>query len=158
MSCEYFIHFFQLHSFSIIFRPTKNVVPGCLNPHGHSEYLDGAGYGQDGNGIPTHKLLKVQLKQVDMSTCQESYSLELSSESQMCAKSYRDDIEQDLCYGDSGNTLQYMNTDLDEDGVIYKTPIIKAITSFGIGCAFGIPAVYVNVSHYIDWMESVISP
>lgn len=32
------------------------------------------------------------------------------------------------------------------------------ITSFGIGCAYGHPSVYVKVSNYIDWMESVIMP
>jgi secreted trypsin-like serine protease len=76
----------------------------------------------------------------------------------MCAKSYREDIdEQDLCYGDSGGALQYQDKEANNDE-IYKTPTIVAITSFGIGCAYGIPAVYVNVSHYVDWMESIISP
>lgn len=93
-----------------------------------------------------------------MSSCQESYDLPLSAESQVCAKSYRDDIEQDLCYGDSGGWLQYMNTDLVENDVTYKTPVVTAITSFGIGCAYGIPGVYVNVNHYINWMEAMISP
>lgn len=76
----------------------------------------------------------------------------------MCAIGYRDDIEeQDLCYGDSGGALQFMSQDY-EGGKVYKTPTVVAITSFGIGCAFGIPAVYVNVSNYVDWMESIISP
>lgn len=143
---------------NFFFRPTRNVVPACIDYKKSPEYLEGAGYGQDGDGFPTNKLLKVQLRSVDMPTCQESYSLDLSQHSQMCAKSYRDDVEQDLCYGDSGSALQYMNEDLEENGINYKIPTVVAITSFGIGCAFGVPGVYVNVSHYIDWMESVISP
>lgn len=143
----------------LLFSPTRHVVPACINYEETPEYLEGAGYGQDGDGIPTNKLLKVQLRHVDMATCQESYSLYLSQDSQMCAKSYREDIgEQDLCYGDSGSALQYMNEDLQENGIVYKTPTVVAITSFGIGCAFGIPGVFVKVSNYIDWMESMISP
>lgn len=76
----------------------------------------------------------------------------------MCAQSYRDDIEeQDLCYGDSGGALQYLHKDI-QNGITYKIPTIVSITSFGIGCAFGVPAVYVNVSYYIDWIESIVSP
>lgn len=158
VSCEKF-YLNKKIDFKTFFRPTQHVVPACLNHQlPPPDYLEGAGYGQDGDGISTNKLLKVQLKQVEMSTCQESYDLQLSAETQMCAKSYRDDIEQDLCYGDSGGGLQYMNTDLTENDISYKTPVIAAITSFGIGCAYGIPAVYVNISYYIDWMESMISP
>lgn len=137
-----------------------SVMPACLNPGTlPSEYFDGAGYGQSEIGWQTNKLLKVQLKYVDIDTCQESYELKVSAPSQICAIGYRDDIDpQDLCYGDSGGSLQFMNTDLTEGEVTYKIPTLVAITSFGIGCAFGFPGVYVNVSHYIDWMESVISP
>jgi secreted trypsin-like serine protease len=137
-----------------------NVVPACLNNDQMSvEYFEGAGYGQDENQIKTNKLSKVQLKLVDMETCRTSYELPLSSEAQICALGYRDDLPpQDLCYGDSGSSLQYMNMDLEENDLVYKTPTLVAITSYGIGCAFGIPSVYINVSYYIEWMESIISP
>ncbi|KAG5673169.1 hypothetical protein PVAND_003237 [Polypedilum vanderplanki] len=141
--------------------PTMHVVPACLNSGKvPTEYFEGAGYGQDENGLQTNKLLKVQLKLVEMNTCQKSYELQLSEATQICAESYREDIEfpQDLCYGDSGSALQYMNTDIVEGEMFYKTPTLVAITSFGIGCGFGIPAVYVNVSNYIHWIESIISP
>lgn len=95
-----------------------------------------------------------------MEKCQESYdSITLSSDSQLCAQSYRDDIEeQDTCYGDSGSPLQYMSSNTTSDGEIYQVPTIVGLTSFGIGCAYGHPSVYVRVSNYIDWMESVIMP
>jgi secreted trypsin-like serine protease len=136
------------------------VAPGCLRPGRiSSEYFEGAGYGQDENGLQTNKLLKVQLKNMDVDRCQESYQLAISGEYQMCAESYREDIEtQDLCYGDSGSALQYMNKDHREGDVVYNVPVLVGVTSFGIGCGFGFPSVYVNVSAYIDWMESVISP
>lgn len=79
-------------------RPTKNVVPACINAQESPEYVEGAGYGQGGFGqLPTNKLLKASLKLVDVPTCQQSYTLTISDESQLCAKGYRDDIEeQDL--------------------------------------------------------------
>ena len=137
-----------------------NVVPACLNSGKvKTDFFEGAGYGQDENNIRSNKLSKVQLKLVEMETCKDSYELTLSEEAQICAQGYREDLPpQDLCYGDSGSALQYMNSDLVEDETIYKTPTLAAITSFGIGCAFGFPSVYVNISYYIDWMESVISP
>lgn len=61
-------------------------------------------------------------------------------------------------YGDSGGSLQFMNSNYTVDGVIYLTPTIVGITSFGIGCAYGHASVYVRVSNYLSWMESVIMP
>lgn len=142
-------------------RPTHQVVPACIAPGSSpTEYFEAAGYGQNGAGLQTNKLSKVQLKLVPMEKCQESYeSTTLSSDSQLCAQSYRDDIEmQDTCYGDSGSPLQYMNSDYKSDGQTYQIPVVVGLTSFGIGCAYGHPSVYVKVSNYIDWIESVIMP
>lgn len=124
------------------------------------EYLKAAGYGQDGNGLHTNKLLKVYLKRIEIEKCQsEQYpNIPLSFESQICAESYRDDADeqQDLCYGDSGAGLQYYSTDLVENDELYKIPTLTAITSFGMECALTLPSIYVNISYYYDWMESVI--
>lgn len=145
-----------------LFSPTRQVVPGCIFASGEfpTEYFEAAGYGQDGFGLQTNKLSKVQLKFIPMDKCQESYySMTLSSESQLCAQSYRDDIgEQDTCYGDSGSPLQYMNRNYTSDGQTYQVPTVIGITSFGIGCAYGQPSVYVRIANYIDWIESVIKP
>lgn len=109
--------------------------------------------------MQTNKLSKVFLKFMPLERCQESYEAVTLSDSQMCAKSYREDIlEQDTCYGDSGSPLQYMNTNFSADGHTYRVPTIVGLTSFGIGCAFGHPSVYVKVSKYIEWIETVIKP
>lgn len=136
-------------------------MPACVaSGNLDSYYFEAAGYGQNGSGFQTNKLSKVQLQFVPMEKCQESYdSLTLSADAQLCAQSYRDDIpEQDTCYGDSGSPLQYMNANTDDDGHTYEVPTVVGITSFGIGCAYGHPSVYVKVSNYIDWIESVIMP
>jgi hypothetical protein len=59
-----------------------------------TDYFEAAGYGQDGDGFQTNKLSKVQLKNIPIDECQKSYeSVDLSPQSQMCAQSYRDDID-----------------------------------------------------------------
>ena len=59
-----------------------------------TDYFEAAGYGQNGEGLQTNKLSKVQLKNIPISECQKSYNdLELSPETQICAQSYRDDID-----------------------------------------------------------------
>lgn len=124
-----------------------------------TDYFEAAGYGQDGAGLQTNKLSKVQLKHIPMEKCQESYSIALSADSQLCAQGYRDDVDtQDTCYGDSGAPLQFMNLNRTADGRTYHVPTIVGLTSFGIGCGFNLPSVYVKVSNYIGWLESVIMP
>jgi hypothetical protein len=65
-----------------------------------TNYFEAAGYGQNGDNVQTNKLSKVQLKNVPIDECQVSYdSVELSPDSQMCAQSYRDDMDtQDTWY------------------------------------------------------------
>jgi Trypsin len=145
-----------------------------------TEYFEAAGYGQNGELLQTNKLSKVQLKNIPIKECQKSYdTVTLSSDSQMCAQSYRDDIgtqdtwyivffhsiilclEPDefiLSYGDSGGSLQFMHSNYTVEGKTYMTPTIVGVTSFGIGCAYGHASVYVKVSNYLSWMESVIMP
>lgn len=143
-------------------RPTRQVVPACVaavNPT--ANFFEASGYGQEGSGLKTNNLSKVFLKSIPIEKCQESYeSVALSSDSQMCAESYREDLGiQDTCYGESGSPLQYYAmSDYSDGGQIYITPTVVGMTSFGIGCAFGHPSVYVKVSHYIEWLESIIKP
>ena len=59
-----------------------------------TDYFEAAGYGQNGDGLQTNKLSKVQLKNIPINECQKSYDdIELLAESQICAQSYRDDID-----------------------------------------------------------------
>ncbi|CAF3825849.1 unnamed protein product [Rotaria sp. Silwood1] len=56
----------------------------------------------------------------------------------------------DTCQGDSGGPLMAY---VDNVWQLY------GITSYGYQCALpGIPAVYTRVTHYIDWIKSIISP
>lgn len=57
--------------------------------------------------------------------------------------------KKDACLGDSGGPL----FGTKQNG----QPVLLGITSFGKGCAtVGRPAVYTRVSHYVDWIKSVI--
>lgn len=60
----------------------------------------------------------------------------------------------DTCQGDSGGPLQLRSGNYGS--YIYH---IIGITSFGKACGFSEnPAVYTRISHYIDWIESVVWP
>lgn len=134
-------------------------MPACvLAGRPPTDYFEAAGYGQDGAGLQTNKLSKVQLKHIPVEKCQESYAVSLSAEAQICAQGYRDDVgTQDTCYGDSGAPLQFISTNRTADGTTRHVPTVVGLTSFGIGCGFNLPSVYVKVSNYIGWMESVIA-
>lgn len=59
-----------------------------------TDFFEAAGYGQNGGGLQTYKLSKVQLKNIPIDECQKSYdSVKLSADSQICAQSYREDID-----------------------------------------------------------------
>lgn len=137
-------------------------MPACIYPYDNypTEYFEVAGYGQDGEGLQTNKLLKVQLKLVTNEKCQESYyETTISATSQMCANSYRHDIGiQDTCYGDSGSGLQFMMINYTDDRNQVFTPSLVGVTNFGIACGTKAPGVYLKISNYISWMENVISP
>ena len=55
----------------------------------------------------------------------------------------------DFCQGDSGGPLTC---------VVDGQPVLTGIVSWGIGCAEeGHPGVYVDVAHYVDWIEGIMS-
>ena len=58
----------------------------------------------------------------------------------------------DTCQGDSGGPL--VEPIINKDG--YPIYELAGITSWGIGCAKGIPGVYTRVSNYVDWIENVV--
>jgi len=56
--------------------------------------------------------------------------------------------EQDACQGDSGGPM----TVLTPAG----TRLVGVVSS-GIGCAtLGVPGLYTNVAHYVDWIDSIV--
>merc|ERR1719412_1822111 len=55
----------------------------------------------------------------------------------------------DSCQGDSGGPLIANGT-----SSLYGDEWIQVgVTSFGIGCAWGIPGVYTDVANYWEWIE-----
>lgn len=73
----------------------------------------------------------------------------VKDDSQMCAGNGKIDT----CQGDSGGPLQIRNAE-------YQTGYtIIGITSFGKPCILtNKPGVYTRVSHYIEWIESIVWP
>ena len=59
------------------------------------------------------------------------------------------DAGKDSCQGDSGGPLTC---------VFDGQPVLTGIVSWGHGCAEeGHPGVYVDVAHYVDWIEGIMS-
>ncbi|XP_047533321.1 serine protease persephone-like [Vanessa atalanta] len=99
-------------------------------------------------------LLKANVTVVPRAKCGESYTnwrkLPVGiSEEQICAGDPQG--LRDTCQGDSGGPLQGLT---ERDGQ-YR---LVGITSFGRGCGSPVPGVYTRVSHYLDWIESVVWP
>lgn len=135
---------------------TRQVRPACLWQENAINFTDvtATGYGNtEFGGMASNVLLKVDLKIVNNTECSNLYRNEPSLnrgivDSQLCAG---DSIsEKDTCQGDSGGPI-FANT-TNERQVVFH---IVGITSFGKACALQ-PGVYTRVSHYLDWIESIV--
>ncbi|XP_034942335.1 serine protease snake [Chelonus insularis] len=109
-----------------------------------------ADYGSD-------DLMKVTLDYISPETCQRNYQSEVGSRqmpqglipSMLCAGIMEGG--KDTCQGDSGGPLQRV---LHTPYCMYS---IVGVTSFGKFCAFkNSPAIYTQVSSYLDWIEHVV--
>uniref|UniRef100_A0A1A9VQC0 Lectizyme n=1 Tax=Glossina austeni TaxID=7395 RepID=A0A1A9VQC0_GLOAU len=128
-------------------------TPDRIDDHANVVVL---GYGQTSfAGIASEDLLKAALKVHPQSQCEQDYPPdELSrnlrngiTKNFICAT----DPEnlRDTCQGDSGGPLV---------ALIKRIPFIVGVTSFGVGCASGMPGVYTRVSEYSSWIEKIIWP
>ncbi len=80
---------------------------------------------------------------VDDATCAVALDGDLYQESEQCAGG----TETDSCYGDSGGPLVIR----DANG----RPMLAGVVSWGIECGGSEPAVYAEVSAFVDWINSV---
>lgn len=135
---------------------SANIKPACL----YSEYfkeldensITATGWGLTSySGIKSNILQTVELKLFD--SCKQFYKKvsrrKLDDgviDSQMCVGG---DDDKDTCQGDSGGPLQVLHFK-------NKLHVIKGVTSAGLGCGSGRPALYTRVSSYLDWIEDIV--
>ncbi|XP_017773148.1 PREDICTED: serine protease snake-like [Nicrophorus vespilloides] len=134
---------------------SDSIRPACLNTEDSDvkHTFTATGWGLTSfNGNPSSKLLKVALEEVDNADCNKHYEKNrrlvdgIKAESLICAGG----DHKDTCQGDSGAPLQILNPKY------ISTYDIHGVTSFGKACGFNSPAVYTRVSHYINWIESIV--
>ncbi|XP_071533497.1 uncharacterized protein [Panulirus ornatus] len=134
-----------------------HVAPVCLPSHndftGQRCWVSGWGKDDFGSGGNYQNILKeVDLVVVSRGVCEtalqqtrlgSSYRLHPGM---LCAGGQ---LGKDACKGDGGGPLACESS----DGSFQ----LAGIVSWGIGCgADGVPGVYVNVAHYLDWIYQII--
>ncbi|XP_077287909.1 serine protease persephone-like isoform X2 [Arctopsyche grandis] len=137
---------------------TTTAHPACLNtePESSINTLIITGWGTIDTKVRSKSdtLQKANVTMVNLSTCNSSYTERrdrklpygLTSQ-QMCAVH----SVADTCQGDSGGPIQIPET---RD----RMYTLVGITSFGQACGSGIPGVYVRISSYLSWIESIVWP
>ncbi|XP_059219166.1 serine protease snake [Stomoxys calcitrans] len=131
--------------------------PACLwsNEGLPQQILTALGYGQTKFAGPSsNSLLKVQLSVLTNENCNSYYKSgdKLAhgiDAGQICAGDAQG--KRDTCQGDSGGPLlMYVAK--------YNTyvPYIVGLTSFGEGCATGVPSIYTRISNFIEWIEEEV--
>ncbi|XP_011292313.3 serine protease snake [Musca domestica] len=131
--------------------------PACLwaNEGLPQEVLTAIGYGQTKFAGPTsNSLLKVHLNVLTNENCKPYYETgdKLPNgldAGQICAGDPNGKM--DTCQGDSGGPL-LLNV------AKYQTyvPYVVGLTSFGDGCATGVPSIYTRIYTFIEWIESQV--
>lgn len=140
-------------------RFSDRVQPACLytKPRAPDSNMVATGWGVtdiDQLDQTSDVLMKAGMDQVPLTRCNASFSKLKSRRlargvqpEQLCARGSNGIA--DTCLGDSGGPLQT----LDRPMGLYS---IVGITSFGQLC--GGVGVYIRVSAYVDWIESVVWP
>nr|XP_012226054.1 PREDICTED: venom serine protease-like isoform X1 [Linepithema humile] len=127
------------------------VGPVCL-PFQHkqdsfdNENVTALGWGlTEFAGAKATKLQKVNLTVMNLNTCNDKYESHNKDSSEMCT--YTNE-RKDTCQMDSGGPILW------QDPVTYRL-VLVGITSSGVGCASGVPAVCTRAGYYIEWIQSV---
>ncbi|XP_046382238.1 clotting factor G beta subunit-like [Ischnura elegans] len=150
---------------SLEFDKTSNIYriirPACLQVEWDPNLKTAiaSGWGRLGHGEnPSSSLQKVYLNILNNSICNESYAVQITlaklnkgvDESMICAGDLAGG--KDTCEGDSGGPLEIPSYDECNTRII-------GVTSFGKVCGFpGSPAVYMRISHFVPWIESIVWP
>ncbi|XP_077300184.1 CLIP domain-containing serine protease HP8-like [Arctopsyche grandis] len=133
-----------------------HVLPICLplgeelrNKNLLGEKVIGAGWGFTENGTKSDVLLWATLTVVPKSKCAQVFRMLMRngmSDTQICAGG---DTNKDTCKGDSGGPLMAI---YDVDEVLRMVQF--GLVSYGFdSCGHvGIPAVYTDVTKYVDWI------
>ncbi|XP_035918572.1 serine protease persephone-like isoform X1 [Anopheles stephensi] len=118
--------------------------------------VQGWGTTQPGDTEPATHLMKANVRLIERKVCESSVPRTRRNPTglhpgQLCAlgRNERNDTIADTCPGDSGGPLE-----LSVDGRHY----LVGITSNGYACGSPIPGIYTEVSHYLDWIESIVWP
>ncbi|XP_047496452.1 serine proteinase stubble-like [Penaeus chinensis] len=142
----------------IDFSANPHISPVCL-PDAHSTFVgqrcQSTGWGKDafgGDGKFQSILKEVELPVLSHFQCQTAlkhtrlgatFSLHQGN---LCAGG---EAGRDTCKGDGGGPLVCRG----DDGAFR----LAGLVSWGVGCGqVGVPGVYVNVAHYLDWIESAV--
>lgn len=126
-----------------------NIRPVCLDLDlgdftGKDVTVAGWGLQKSSRG-PSDKLRYTKLKVLQQSECERKMqSYKFNKSSMMCA--YGEDT--DACQGDSGSPVMFRK------GSRYMQ---VGIVSHGVGCAQGMPGMYVHVSAYKNWILQTIA-
>ncbi|XP_063587829.1 phenoloxidase-activating factor 2-like [Penaeus indicus] len=143
---------------NIDFSANPHISPVCL-PDAHSTFVgqrcQSTGWGKDafgGDGKFQSILKEVELPVLSHLQCQTAlkhtrlgatFSLHQGN---LCAGG---EAGRDTCKGDGGGPLVCRG----DDGAFR----LAGLVSWGVGCGqVAVPGVYVNVAHYLDWIESVV--
>lgn len=141
---------------------TDKVRPACLSTKSNTQTLTsspnearlivtGWGVTDRYNQKPSSILLKTPpMSFVEHETCWPKYKgLKRTGQgfdrSVVCLK--HNESTADACLGDSGGPV-LVNSDGQET--------VVAVTSFGQSCGSKVPAIYMDVYYYIDWIESIV--
>ncbi|KAG4075686.1 hypothetical protein HA402_003511 [Bradysia odoriphaga] len=136
---------------------TAKVRPACLWQENAINFTDvtATGYGHtEFGGRAANELLKAELKLFSNEECAAAYQNERSLtngivDSQLCAGDSTG--MKDTCQGDSGGPISVST--MNGRQIVYH---VVGVTSFGSACATTVPGVYTKVSHYLDYIESIV--
>lgn len=137
------------------FSPNLNAICLETNEEDPEVPLTITGWGKTSNTRDTRSniLLKTNVTAVSRDECNDSYKNWRKlpkgiAADQLCAGDPRG--ISDACQGDSGGPLVTVSKEGQNR--------LVGVTSFGRGCGSPVPGVYVRVSSYLDWIESVVWP